>query len=669
MPPSRTASASARRARDQRIIDTALANRHATGREIANEQGVSPSTVSRVLRRRLGLMIGDPPRRARRPDNGEGPVHLDLWPHALDATGRERMTTALTRTETLAGLIGRTIGRRINGPVTGICATRNGVIIAPAMWAETVLQPGDIITLRVRPESGDDSDPVRIALMLVVVTAALTIPGAQWGLALAKGTLAFNAATAGILIGGQLIVDAIAPARLPEPPDQTAGRKADQTHTLSGGGNRPRTYQPLPLVLGTHRMFADLGALDYNTWGARRRQDYNAIYNFGLRLSPAPGGVLDVRDLQIGGTRMSDYGDVEIEWDTGVTRRNQIKLVAGNVDTISGAVLDDTDWVVRRTSPNTDYFELDFSARIFVVGSKGGRHSYGVEIIYQYRLIPPEGDPPDWETQDLTIIGDPQGGDDLIIVSPRPQTLNLSGSTVEPFGRTLRRDLLTPGVYEIRLRRKQPKSTSDHITDDVTWSALRSYQPDTASYELQTRLALRIRASGQLSGRLDSVNALVTQRIPTLDTDSGEWVVREDGNHSNPAAIFRAYCVGNSTSRGSACGINLPPERIDDESLARWYRFCEDRKLTCNLVLTAPASHAEVLGIIGACGRASPTWASGGLGVIIEDRDTPPSALIHPGNIIAGSMTVNWSGQQDGGSGGGALHRPRQRLQLVDGMA
>ncbi len=46
---------------------------------------------------------------------------------------------------------------------------------------------------------------------------------------------------------------------------------------------------------------------------------------------------------------------------------------------------------------------------------------------------------------------------------------------------------------------------------------------------------------------------------------------------------------------------------------------------------------------IARCGRASPTWQSGRLGVVWDAADRPATAMITPGNIVAGSLEVDWA--------------------------
>ena len=60
-------------------------------------------------------------------------------------------------------------------------------------------------------------------------------------------------------------------------------------------------------------------------------------------------------------------------------------------------------------------------------------------------------------------------------------------------------------------------------------------------------------------------------------------------------------------------------------------------------MLDRTRSHAEVLTTIAQCGRASPSWQTGKLGVVWEDAGRPATALITPGNIVAGSFAVEYA--------------------------
>ena len=72
---------------------------------------------------------------------------------------------------------------------------RNTEPLLRARWDETLIGEGDIVMFVPLPQGGGGGgkNPLRTVLMLAVMVAALTIPGAQWGLALEAGKFAHDA--------------------------------------------------------------------------------------------------------------------------------------------------------------------------------------------------------------------------------------------------------------------------------------------------------------------------------------------------------------------------------------------------------------------------------------------------------------------------------------------
>ena len=172
------------------------------------------------------------------------------------------------------------------------------------------------------------------------------------------------------------------------------------------------------------------------------------------------------------------------------------------------------------------------------------------------------------------------------------------------------------------MRRTGAPSDDERTFDDLAWSALRSYQPDEADYGGQTRLGVRIRASGQLTGRLDRrLRHWSARRCRPGTAPNGPRPLPS----SNPAWIFRWYAHGiyravrrtGSRPRGWIAGAGLAPaprRRRGPDRVGRLVRAAQG--LRCDFVLDRPLSHAEVLTLIARCGRAAVTWQTGKLGVI-----------------------------------------------------
>ena len=443
-----------------------------------------------------------------------------------------------------------------------------------------------------------DKNPLAAILQIATLVAAIVVPpllfSSSWAQAIAG---------AAITIAGGLIVNALAPPRAPDGALPEPGAAPQPVYSLRSGSNRARPYQPLLLVMGAHRVFPDLSAAEY-TEIVDGEQYLHQIFNFGL-------GNLAIDDFRIGETPLRAYEEVQLQRDNAA---GDLTLVAGNVDSEAGGALEDTMFIERATGPNTGRIGIDLAGRIFQVSEQGDIGANSVEIEVQ------------WE---------PAGGGGPL----ESRTVTLTHDSQAPYRRTLGYDLGTPGAWIVRVRRTADPDESDRIYDDLSWAALRAYQLDTADYQGQTRYALRIRASGQLFGRLNRVSAMVRQRVPTWD--GVQWTASMPSD--NPAWLFRWYARGIRSGGRLVAGLGLSGARIDEEALKAWGAWCASRGLGCNLVLDRAASHGDVLALIAQCGRASVSWQSGMLGVVWEEAGRPATALITPGNIVAGSFAVEYA--------------------------
>ena len=547
--------------------------------------------------------------RAHGPDSGaSGPcpapatVTADLWPHGLTAAGRTLRAVALPSGTTLADLV----AREWPGQSEAVAAAVNGRPVARADWHTTVLRGGEIVTLRTvlgDPGGVGGKNPLATVLQLGLLVAAIYVPP------LLTSSLFLQAGSAaGIAVAGGLIINAIAPPRGPDSPalPRPGGGAPDPLYSLSGGANRARPYLPLLLVLGAHRVFPDLGAAEYAEIEGGEHF-LHQIFHFGL-------GDLAIDELRDGETALGSYDEVETEWGDA---QGRIALVAGNVDSIAGGALEDTDATERTTAAGTRRIGIDLTGRLFRVDGRGAIQSNSVEIEIE------------WEAPGIAV---------------EQRTVTLSHASQTPYRSTLTYELAEAAAWTVRVRRTADPADSDRVYDELAWAALRAYQADEADYAGQTRLGLRIRATGQFSGRLDRLSAMVRQRVPTWD--GAAWTAPLAS--SNPAWLFRWYArgvriAGGLVAGGLVAGVGLQDARIDEESIKAWGAWCDDQALTCNHVLDRATTHAEVLALIAQCGRASPTWQTGRLGVVWEEEGRAATALITPGNIVAGSFAVDYA--------------------------
>ena len=544
----------------------------------------------------------------------EGPpgptATADVWPHPLTDAGRTTRALAVAPGTTLAEFA----ARAWPGAAAGAAAAAvDGRPVADAGWAGVALAGGETVTLRARLGDGGDSDPLRAVLRVAALAAAAYVPGLPvFAGAGALGRAAVGAAT---LAAGGLVADALAPPRTPARPEAT---EPEPAYSLAAGANRARAYAPLPVVVGRHRMFPDLAARPHTAFrdGA---QYLGQIFHFGI-------GEIAVSDLRIGETPIDAFEEARTEWADAAGR---IGLVAGNVDTEAvGAALDWPEdsggapdrgagvraaWTARRSAANARRVEIDLTGQLLRFDRRGAARAHRTAVEIRYRREGAAG----WTTLRREIEGAADG----------------------PARRTVGIDLDPAGSWEVGVRRAAPPPEDDRVREALSWAALRSFQPDGGDYRGQRRLAVEIRASGQLHGRLDRLSALVSQKIPVWD--GARWTAPVES--SNPAAVFRWYALGLRVAGRLAFGIGLAEDRLDGPSIEAWYEWCQAEGLRCDAVIDRAVSHAEMLELICQCGRAGHSWATGRLGVVTE-APRPRSALVTPGNVVAGSFAVDWAG-------------------------
>jgi hypothetical protein len=211
----------------------------------------------------------------------------------------------------------------------------------------------------------------------------------------------------------------------------------------------------------------------------------------------------------------------------------------------------------------------------------------------------------------------------------------ISGNTQAPTRRTVSFNV-PQGQYEIRIRKNTADIKTTRETNESAVSQILCFQPDTATYDKQARLAVRIKASAQLQGNIEDLNAIVSASCPVWNGSA--WVMQQT---SNPAWWFLWYARGYRKANGDRIyGGGLVDTQIDVDSIKAWALFCDEKELTFDYVLTQKSTVHSVLSTIARAGRGSYTWQTGKLGVIWDAANLPVVAMIAPYNIKSGSFEV-----------------------------
>lgn len=610
---------------------------------------------------------------------------LVVYPKPLGGDRIEQYECFAPR-ETLGSYV-RRVGVAIPSRVVRV--EHNGREVPLALWERLIPRHGDLVVISARGLGGGGGGKVlRTVAMLAVVAAAFYAPSLAGLTKMVGGievaTLGGSVLSAGVMIGGSLLVNALLPMPAPTAAKLGTGEKYESspTYSIQGGRNRPRPWEPMILVFGRHKVVPDQGAAPYTQFQGSE-QYLNQVFHFGLQ-----GDSLLLSDLKIGNTPITDYRDVQTQMQgTG----GKLDMFPGNVDTLQGFTLTKADGYQFRTTPtNAISISVEFASRLFRVRDDGSMASRSVNVRVQYRLVGTStwtdlggidasyathywsGRPLNSEQSQIRMgstdpgqhfdgeifsyvddeggaragvwrwvphpyaLGQPWQGmaPDPMIAAGSPGFL-ISGARQEPSRLTV--SWIVPrGQYELAILKDTDDVNDSRESNETAVNQILVFQQDDADYSGQCRLAMRIKASGQINGAVDEFSAVASAQCPVWD--GAQWIIKET---SNPAWWFRWFAKGKARPDGSRVyGGAMADAQIDLEGVKAWAAWCEEKKLTFNFVLDSKMDTDTVLRIIARAGRATPTFQTGRLGVIWDAENLPETAVFGPFNVKAGSFRI-----------------------------
>ncbi len=577
---------------------------------------------------------------------------IDVWPHPLSSEGR--MWVACYPGTSLAEAIDDSV---LRGQVA--VASVNGRMVPMSEWTKVRVFADDVVQVRAIAQGGI----ARALGALGVVVGALLVGGIL-GPVLGLGALGTSILTAGLGVAGMLLYNVIFPPRLPEL--EGTSQPAPQ-YTLSGGSNRVRRHDPMLLVMGQHRVFPDIASQPYSEFDGDNEQYLNQIFDYGL------GDIL-IGQERIGETLLSEFDEVERQ-----AQVSRITLVHENVDTIEGGEFsEDTVTITRTTADKTTRVAWDLVSQAYDVSDKGKLRGRYIDYALRYRVAGTSA----WVSAGVERIDTPGGSKGR-----------------NPVRKTVRSRMLSPNSYDVQAEIIRVGTADGNemgfpaIDEDDTRTTrkaavqFKAYQDAKANYAGRNPVALRIRATGQLSGSLDRVNAHVSQRIPSWDGST--WVPNQDT--SNPGDILlwwyrgahvswmskgnsnaghdprrdydqtywvkmvgaapetkskwatgTTYSLGDVVYGGIAFGYGLPDTLIDIPKVREFAEHCTDQGLEFNIVLEDGRDEDQVAALIAQAGWGRVSLDGGKYSVIWEEANRPVTAVVTPANIVAGSLSITY---------------------------
>jgi hypothetical protein len=481
---------------------------------------------------------------------------------------------------------------------------REPVEVPAEAWARVRPRRGAAVLIRPVPQGGGGGkNPLRIVLSIAIVAASFFL-GPQLGVALGLpqastlgGLLAtpINLASAvgGFLITatGTLLLNALIPPPRPALSQLSVASRTSPTLALTGTSNRAAPWQPVPRVYGCHRVFPPLAARTLLE-GEGQTQYLRALFDFGY-------GPLEVEDIRIGQVPIGQFDGVETQLRPGRDDDPPITLYPNAVREDGYAFrlrADDPAVVVTRSDTSEAILDITFIGLVVFSQETGERQPRSVELRFEFAA---DGSA-DWE-------------------SAGTRTFSAGTEQRLVFGHRL--PLPARGRWQIRVTRLTADASGSNVRDETYLTALRSV---TGEAPVRARgrclLAVRIRASEQLSGQLDQLNAVVTSILPRW-TGTG-WVSEPT---RNPAWVYADILRGRANPRP------IPDSRIDLDTLTLWAARCDAApaygaapRFRFDGVFDAETTVLQALRDVAAAGRAAPAMREGRFSVVLDEPQTVP---------------------------------------------
>ena len=493
-----------------------------------------------------------------------------------------------------------------------------GDYVSPHLWGKVTPKAGSSVFLKAVP-----ADPITILAVLAPIAGTA---GAA-ALGFTAGTLAAGLVAAGIsfaiLAVGQALFGPSAPnrQRFEESP----------TFSITGARNGLTPFAPVPIVLGTHKFVPPYGAAPY-TEVINNQQYLRFVVVWGY-------GPVDVTDVRIGNTPITDFEEVEIE-DDFAGASTSLGLYPSDVSQEGLSIRLTEDLVTRRTAAATDEFGLTitFPSGLARFDDGGDRQSRSVTLLGEFRLV---GDTEwisfmyardgqgivykDGEFFGLSNIARSFSYGLLALEEIEAEPLNTEGSvvtdkTTQVLRWSIRVTDLPSGEYDVRIRRSGAEAslTNDKVRDRADWTALRSFNTggDPILLEGVAKSAYRIKASDQLNGVVDQLNGIVSTKIPLWTGSAWDETSGEEGVTSNPAAIYRFVLRGQPNPRPVVAA------NVDDAGLGVWFATCEAQGYKFDFALDFSRPVRDLLTDIANAGKASPAYIDDQWSVIEEKPRT-----------------------------------------------
>lgn len=463
-------------------------------------------------------------------------------------------------------------------PVHPSVEVRVGGVVAPReMWSRVKPKAGTSIYVTNMSLAGGNNGVLRALLMVVVAIASVYTGGAVGA---AYGAAWGAAASVAVTIVGTLIVNAIAP--LPTPGGGLSGSDR-QWNQLTGTANQINPWGAIPVVLGECRYFPPHAAIPYSENVGSDSFQY-CMFDLGH-------GDLEASDFRIGESPFSSY--TNLTYEVNKTPTLYTSDVAETV--VNFSMNENGNAATRTTAADVDSIGIDILFPTGLLGFGTSGKDFLMWVVYRVQIRPAGSSVPfqNVVTSRLSKMSSTWtqqvGSNESPPFPPSAGLYIVKTKDKNPFAAGLSFSV-PKGQYEVRVTRVDTLlgGSSNTYVSASTWTLLRSIRTVNPSTTGTNKLTMRIQATDQVTGTLQTLSCLVRQKIRVYDAASGTWSAPQF--NLNPAWV--AYWL---ITESDALSKRIPEARIDLDSFVSFAQFCSQHGFETRDCQDADTTAGELL--------------------------------------------------------------------------
>lgn len=571
------------------------------------------------------------------------------------------------------------------GPVIALL---NGkpVLRAQRGWQRCRLRDGDELMFVRLPQGGGGggggSDPMRAILALALMAVAgplagMVVPGGATAAIGSSLSMLYHGTQAAITLAGTAAINALLPAA-----GQGREKSPSPTYSIAAQGNSARIGQAIPVQYGRLLCYPDFAAQPYTEFAGGEQYLYQLLC--------LGAGEYDIEDIRIEDTPITAFAEVETEI---VPPGEQVTLFPVQVVTsveVSGqelpGMMEDCAWsrsgsvvtVTRSdhglatgscvdiefttggapsgrytvaTVPSSSTFTIACASGTSglanvrpVIGGVTGFVANAAQTVATHLAVDfvlPQGlydrdNDGDLHSRQIDVMVEAQQVDDLGVAIGSWIVLEnwiYSAKTINAVRESRRYTLATPGRYRVRVWRRDRDHTGSDAAEQILWAGLRAYLTEVQDWGPVTLIAMRMRATNNLSiASSRKIAVLATRKLPVWT--GAAWTAPQ------PTRSI-AWALADA-ARDADYGRGLPDARLDLAALLALDAIWATRGDSCDGRFDQARTWWEAIQAIARTGRARAFFQGGVLRVVRDGPASVPVALFGQRSIVAGTIVLDY---------------------------